>query len=364
MSWHYLQALVEESSDPSCSATESSAPWSKSRTAGKSCCGARGTVCSPCFRSGTTCAPSTADPGVERWISSLGASPARTCPPPGRVQESPAEPAPASGRSSLGSFARWDPSGCSWRTPQCSLVGGSMLFSGIWPRSGSMRSGTCSGRATSAPHIAATGSGFLPTPTAQEYGSRNNGCPRDGRREEYRTKGAPSLSTMARRNQWPTPTVACATGGQTSRSGKRKGELLLAGAVRAWPTSTKSDSASSGSRNTPGSKAHLGLSLTDAARGDGGGGRTILRTGATPTGQDAHNNGNKSQSARNYPSTNAQVGGALSPLWVEWLMGVPIAWTDLQPLAMLRFRSWLRLHSENLRDGLLVADRQGGSDAD
>ena len=37
-----------------------------------------------------------------------------------------------------------------------------------------------------------------PTPTASEYGTSNNGCPGDGR-EEYATKGKPSLSTHARR---------------------------------------------------------------------------------------------------------------------------------------------------------------------
>ena len=38
--------------------------------------------------------------------------------------------------------------------------------------------------------------GHLPTPTATEYGSSNNGCPRDGRREEFATKGKPSLRYM------------------------------------------------------------------------------------------------------------------------------------------------------------------------
>jgi hypothetical protein len=27
-------------------------------------------------------------------------------------------------------------------------------------------------------------------------------------------------------------------------------------------------------------------------------------------------------------------GGKLNPTWVEWLMGWPIGWTDLKPLAM------------------------------
>ena len=38
--------------------------------------------------------------------------------------------------------------------------------------------------------------GHLPTPSAAEYGSSNNGCPRDGRREEFATKGKPSLRYM------------------------------------------------------------------------------------------------------------------------------------------------------------------------
>lgn len=30
----------------------------------------------------------------------------------------------------------------------------------------------------------------------------------------------------------------------------------------------------------------------------------------------------------------------LNPYWVEWLMGWPIGWTDLKPLATDKFRSW------------------------
>ena len=30
------------------------------------------------------------------------------------------------------------------------------------------------------------------------------------------------------------------------------------------------------------------------------------------------------------------VGGSLNPTWVEWLMGWPIGWTALEPLAMAR----------------------------
>lgn len=36
--------------------------------------------------------------------------------------------------------------------------------------------------------------------------------------------------------------------------------------------------------------------------------------------------------------------GRLNPQFVEWLMGWPIGWTELQPLATDRFQEWLRRH--------------------
>lgn len=40
----------------------------------------------------------------------------------------------------------------------------------------------------------------------------------------------------------------------------------------------------------------------------------------------------------------SEVGGKLNPDWVEWLMGWPIGWTDLKPLAMDRFAKWPHSH--------------------
>ena len=68
----------------------------------------------------------------------------------------------------------------------------------------------------------------------------------------------------------------------------------------------------------------------------------------TPTCQDAKNNGGASQMKRNTPPLNAVAGGALSPTWVEWLMGWPLGWTDCEPLAMGRYHSWLQRHSASL----------------
>jgi DNA (cytosine-5)-methyltransferase 1 len=75
-----------------------------------------------------------------------------------------------------------------------------------------------------------------------------------------------------------------------------------------WPTPTAGDAAASGSRNTATSKAHLGISLTDAVRDDGGKGRELT-------------------------------GGKLNPTWVEWLMGFPTGWTVLGLSEMPLFRN-------------------------
>ena len=39
-------------------------------------------------------------------------------------------------------------------------------------------------------------------------------------------------------------------------------------------------------------------------------------------------------------------GGQLNSDWVEWLMGWPIGWTGLKPLAMDRFHQWLLSHGK------------------
>jgi hypothetical protein len=98
-----------------------------------------------------------------------------------------------------------------------------------------------------------------------------------------------------------------------------------------WPTPTKGDAKAAGSRNTASSKAHPGISLTDAVRGDGGTGRAF----PTPT-------ANRWDGLQSH-GVNV-VSGQLNPTWVEWLMGWPIGATDLRPLATDKFRPWCELH--------------------
>lgn len=45
--------------------------------------------------------------------------------------------------------------------------------------------------------------------------------------------------------------------------------------------------------------------------------------------------------------TPEEINGQLNPQWVEWLMGWPIGWTDLRPLAMDRFREWQQQHGRS-----------------
>jgi hypothetical protein len=98
---------------------------------------------------------------------------------------------------------------------------------------------------------------------------------------------------------------------------------------RMFPTPTKSDATGGVGR---GKNAQGGHNL-----------RTAIRF-PTPTVNDSKNNNPPSQKMRNTPPLNVVVGGKLSPMWVEWLMGWPIGWTDLQPLATDRFRQWCASH--------------------
>jgi hypothetical protein len=52
----------------------------------------------------------------------------------------------------------------------------------------------------------------------------------------------------------------------------------------------------------------------------------------TPTAHNSKETNAPSESTRNTPSLAAQAGGKLNPMWVEWLMGWTLGWTDLKPL--------------------------------
>lgn len=62
------------------------------------------------------------------------------------------------------SFARWSPDTYSWKTRQCSLLGGLESYLGIWPRWGLMRDGECWALPMLEPRTYASEYGLWPTP--------------------------------------------------------------------------------------------------------------------------------------------------------------------------------------------------------
>jgi hypothetical protein len=233
-------------------------------------------------------------------ISSAEDSPAPISAWPAKVQASTARTA-SSGSRWLESLATFDRDSLQWKTWQLCLDGELDEFSETWPRSGMIVSGIAYQLPPLEPLTDATGSGLLPTPAAIS-----------------------------------------------------------------WPTPTAGDAQASGSRNGTTSKAHPGISLTDAVRGDGGTGRLWptptaklgdpkrgmphpphamrrMQSGRrnlddavvlwpTPAARDYRYPNTSPYSARGGGTKGEQlpnaVGGALNPVWTEWLMGYPTGWTD------------------------------------
>jgi hypothetical protein len=195
---------------------------------------ARMTDASRRSRSGMTCARLTDARGEAVLTWCLAAFLAKTSRSPAPARDCQATEVPSGSRWPA-SFAKWDHATSSWRTPQCSIDGGSTEFSGIWPRWGSMRSGACTARSKPELLTSDSGRGLWPTPTVDSATERT---------KKYAQGGMPlSLAVRQDRGRIPTPTVG--------------------------------DSKASGSRNTESSKAHPGTSLTDFVREDGGRGRIM-----------------------------------------------------------------------------------------
>jgi hypothetical protein len=123
---------------------------------------------------------------------------------------------------------------------------------------------------------------------------------------------------------------------QVSPNSARKGGNLTEELSRMlWPTPTNGDAKASGSRNTPESEAHAGISLTDAARQDGGTGR-LWPTPTVPNGGRRNPEGT-SLTGRKPDGGKAQMdlreyairmddspSGSPNPRFVEQLMGYEI----------------------------------------
>jgi hypothetical protein len=60
----------------------------------------------------------------------------------------------------------------------------------------------------------------------------------------------------------------------------------------------------------------------------------------TPTAHNAKEGNYPAERTRKTPTLASLVGGKLNPTWVEWLMGWPLGWTDLNPIKMEELLRW------------------------
>lgn len=146
-SLHCSPERVAEYLAGTCSDGDVSALLSLLPTPVLSCLQGNGTEHSPNSPCGTTCERSTASLGADALTLSAGDSPAKTSVLPERVQELP-DSNRDYGPKWRGSLAKYDHDTSSWRTRQCSLLGGLEEFLETWPCSGTMRNGMCSRRVT------------------------------------------------------------------------------------------------------------------------------------------------------------------------------------------------------------------------
>jgi hypothetical protein len=147
--------------------------------------------------------------------------------------------------------------------------------------------------------------GIWPTPSVSGNYNRAGASPKSG----------DGLATAVAR--FPTPSAASATQGQNEPDGRRGQTLVGAARGQAWPTPVADDT-----------------ELREVAYAQGGIPLSLAaRTWPTPNATD----GDKAPKtfARGNPSLpqavkDAEGGGSLNPTWVEWLMGFPAGWTDLE----------------------------------
>jgi hypothetical protein len=129
----------------------------------------------------------------------------------------------------------------------------------------------------------------------------------------------PNLETVVGRTMWPTPTVQDSN--KATKRWREDHQNNLTAAVfnpeRMFPTPTTRD--------------YKGGYKTES----------LTRKDGKSRAMDALPN-----AVLDGKGVETSTGGQLNPTWVEWLMGWPLGWTDLKPLAMDKYHLWLLKHGE------------------
>jgi hypothetical protein len=290
MSWLFSQVLVEEFLGENCLDGEQSVQSNGNPIQQAYCAPDKMMDFSRLSRFGMTYKPLTATRGGELLMLYLEDFHAKTLAQQEKAQELMENEAEC-GEKWRGSFVKYDPDSSLWRTHQCSLLGDLDEFLETWPQWGLMRDGECWEQQMLEQTIRGTESGLsekLPTPTASDYKSQPTS-------KSWKAKGAINfkLSNPEIQAMWPTPTAHMAKETNAPSEHNRNTPILTAQVN--WPT--------------PRTKGMCG----------GSGSWDLLNKNTTK------------EEARQMGAGN---GGKLNPMWVEWLMGWPLGWTDLKPLEM------------------------------
>lgn len=274
--------------------------------------------------SGRTYTPSTAARGVESWIASLAATPANRSAP--QASDGAPKTHDTYGPTSPRSSSKWNLSGASLRTLPLILELDSEKSDPIYTawattlRRDSLRrqrSGhPTSANASSSLHTVRPAARLWPTP-------RTNGATGISQHGD----GGPDLQTSV--SVWQTP----ATDSFRSRSGDRKDEMGLDQQARyQWAT--------------PASGAQRGGGQNQETRKEQGH-AVNLEDQVTAFPHSPHPPQTAPDGVKSSPT-----GRKLNPRFVEWLMGWPVGWTALEPLATASYLSWQQKHSERLLQSL------------
>lgn len=373
MSYIFSRALVEEFLEANCSESEPSAPSNSNPTPQAYCSPARMTDYSRLSRYGMTYAPLTDDRGAALLTWYLEASRARTFQP---REKAPAltAPAPGSGGKCTELSMRYDRNSHSWKTHLCLWAEDLPESSVILPKSGTMRNGLCWERTTWEPRTSGNASGYLhmiPTPTAcnaPNKGSHSRGpkslmdvastgwmpgmmwpTPRAGKTgaetpESWLARyaaGKVSTPPLGLAVKFATPQARDFRTGESNRWDNPRRSRNLNDQIAKFPTPMSRDWKDSGSSQGNRKSPNLGTiaSMYPAPRTKGmcGG------TGSYQKMKDLEAKGIITPDERRQMTAGS--GGQLNPTWVEWLMGWPLEWTALKPLAMGKYLLWRQLHS-------------------
>ena len=237
-------------------------------------------------------------------------------------------------------FAWFDRDFACWKTCQGCLVADiSDEFSETWPRAGMTRDGACYQQPKWERGINETGCGLWPTPRAMSFHESHQ----------------PGLSTLdirlrglypEKNRYWPTSTVQDSANNAGPSQHHRNSKPLNVAVL--YPTPTAGEHTQNKSR---GENAQLRPTLVGMARYDKwptpkASANENRQTKPTPSQLAGKHGLNLAcEVNRAVQPTGKQIRPTLlNPDWVEWLMGWPVGWTGLEPLAMDRFHWWLRSH--------------------